>query len=128
MTGGAKRDGFLVARMLSDIVSWPGDKGNQRDKHCIQPGTYFGMLIMFSVRDGMPAAFINDGFLQHMRVAAGAGLGVKYLARQDSHVVGMIGSGDMARTTWKPLRPCGRSPKLRSTVRVRPTPSFTPMK
>jgi alanine dehydrogenase len=99
MTGGAKRDGVVVARMLSDIVSWPGEKGNQREnKHCIQPGTYFGMLIMFSARDGMPMAFINDGFLQHMRVAGGAGLGVKYLARPDSHVVGMIGSGGMART------------------------------
>jgi ornithine cyclodeaminase/alanine dehydrogenase-like protein (mu-crystallin family) len=99
MTGGAKRDGFVVARMLSDIVSWPGEPGNQREnKHCIQPGTYCGMLIMFSARDGMPAAFINDGFLQHMRVAGGAGLGVKYLARQNSQLVGMIGSGGMART------------------------------
>jgi alanine dehydrogenase len=99
MTGGAKRDGVVVARMLSDIVSWPGDKGSQREnKHCIQPGTYFGMLIMFSARDGMPIAFINDGFLQHMRVAGGAGLGVKYLARPDSHVIGMIGSGGMARS------------------------------
>lgn len=99
MTGGAKRDGFVVARMLSDIVSWPGEKGHQREnKHCIQPGTYCGMLIMFSARDGMPAAFINDGFLQHMRVAGGAGLGVKYLARENSQTVGMIGSGGMART------------------------------
>jgi alanine dehydrogenase len=99
MTGGAKRDGFVVARMLSDIVSWPGESGNQREnKHCIQPGTYCGMLFMFSARDGMPAAFINDGFLQHMRVAGGAGLGIKYLARADSKVVGMIGSGGMART------------------------------
>ena len=56
------------------------------------------MLIMFNARDGMPMAFINDGFLQHMRVAGGAGLGVKYLARPDSHMVGMIGSGGMART------------------------------
>jgi len=99
MTGGAKRDGFVVARMLSDIVSWPGEKGNQKEnKHCIQPGTYCGMLIMFSARDGLPAALINDGFLQHMRVAGGAGLGVKYLARQNSHTVGMIGSGGMARS------------------------------
>jgi alanine dehydrogenase len=99
MTGGSKRDGFVVARMLSDIVSWPGEKGNQREnKHCIQPGTYCGMLFMFSARDGMPAAFINDGFLQHMRVAGGAGLGVKYLARPNSESVGMIGSGGMART------------------------------
>jgi alanine dehydrogenase len=99
MTGGARRDGFVVARMLSDVVSWPGENGNQREnKHCIQPGTYFGMLVMFSARDGMPAAFINDGFLQHMRVAGGAGLGVKYLSREDCHTVGMIGSGGMARS------------------------------
>jgi alanine dehydrogenase len=56
------------------------------------------MLILFNARDGMPAAFINDGFLQHMRVAGGAGLGVKYLARENSHTVGMIGSGGMARS------------------------------
>jgi alanine dehydrogenase len=99
MTGGAARDGYVVARMLSDIVSWPGEKGNQREnKHCIQPGTYFGMLVMFNARDGMPVAFINDGYLQHMRVAGGAGLGAKYLAKRDSHTVGMIGSGGMART------------------------------
>lgn len=99
MTGGTRRDGFVVARMLSDVVSWPGEPGNQREnKHCIQPGTYCGLLFMFSTRDGMPAALINDGFLQHMRVAGGAGLGVKYLARQDAHTVGMIGSGGMART------------------------------
>ena len=36
MTGGAKRDGFVVARMLSDIVSWPGSSAEQREnKHCI---------------------------------------------------------------------------------------------
>jgi len=33
-----------------------------------------------------------------MRVGGGAGLGAKYLARDDAHVVGMIGSGGMART------------------------------
>lgn len=99
MTGGARRDGFVVARMLSDIVSWPGPAGQQReDKHCAQPGTYCGLLFMFSVADGLPVALINDGYLQHMRVAGGAGLGAKHLAREDSHVVGMIGSGGMART------------------------------
>jgi len=99
MTGGAKRDGFVVARMLSDVVSWSGKIGQQREnKHCIQPGTYCGLLFMFSARDGMPVALINDGYLQHMRVGAGAGLGVKYLSRKDSQIVGMIGSGGMART------------------------------
>jgi len=99
MTGGTRNDGYVVARMLSDIVSWPGESGQQREnKHCIEPGTYFGMLLMFSAANGMPVAFINDGYLQHLRVAGGAGLGVKYLAKKDSHVVGMIGAGGMART------------------------------
>jgi ornithine cyclodeaminase/alanine dehydrogenase-like protein (mu-crystallin family) len=99
MTGGSRRDGFVIARMLSDIVSWPGEKGEQREnKHCVQPGTYCGLLFMFSARDGMPVALINDGYLQHMRVAGGAGLGVKYLSRMDSRTVGMIGSGGMARS------------------------------
>jgi ornithine cyclodeaminase/alanine dehydrogenase-like protein (mu-crystallin family) len=85
--------------MLSDVVSWPGQPGQQREnKHCIQPGTYCGLLFVFNARNGMPVAIINDGYLQHIRVAGGAGLGVKYLARQDSRTVGMIGSGGMART------------------------------
>jgi len=33
-----------------------------------------------------------------MRVGGGAGIGVKYLSREDSHVVGMLGSGGMARS------------------------------
>ncbi|NIO08283.1 MAG: ornithine cyclodeaminase family protein, partial [Deltaproteobacteria bacterium] len=41
---------------------------------------------------------INDGHLQHMRVGGGAGLGVRYMSREDSRVVAMLGSGGMART------------------------------
>jgi len=33
-----------------------------------------------------------------MRVGGGAGIGVKYLSRADSHQVGMLGSGGMARS------------------------------
>ncbi len=34
--GGNRRDGFVVASMLSDIVSWPGEQGQQKEnKHCI---------------------------------------------------------------------------------------------
>jgi ornithine cyclodeaminase/alanine dehydrogenase-like protein (mu-crystallin family) len=54
--------------------------------------------MLFSTKNGKPLAIINDGVLQHMRVGACAGLGVKHLARTDASVVGMIGSGGMART------------------------------
>ena len=91
---------YLAIRMKSDIVTWPKDPSGTwtEEKYCREPGTYFGLILLLSTRNGEPLAFINDGILQHMRVGGGAGLGAKYLAREDAHVVGMIGSGGMART------------------------------
>ena len=63
-----------------------------------EPGTYCGLIFLCSTRNGEPLAFINDGTLQHMRVGGGAGIGARLLSREDSHVVGMLGSGGMART------------------------------
>ena len=99
MTGGSKQDGMVCARMLSDMVAWPREYGRIREnKYARAPGTFLGLLFLFSAKDATPVAMINDGFLQHLRVGGGAGLGVKYLSRPDSSVVGMIGSGGMART------------------------------
>lgn len=99
MTGGSRRDGYVCARMLSDMVSWPREYGRVREnKYAKVPGTFCGLLFLFSVKDGTPVAMINDGILQHMRVGGGAGLGVKYLSRPDSRTLAMIGSGGMART------------------------------
>jgi alanine dehydrogenase len=93
-------DGFFAIRMKSDIIHWPEDgKGGWTEKKfCREPGTYCGLILLISTENGEPLAFIHDGALQHMRVGGGAGIGVKYLSREDSHVVGMIGSGGMART------------------------------
>lgn len=93
-------DGYFAIRMKSDIMHWPKDEnGNWTEKkYCREPGTYCGLILLISTENAEPLAFINDGNLQHMRVGGGAGLGVKYLSREDSHVVGMLGSGGMART------------------------------
>lgn len=93
-------DGYFAIRMKSDIITWPRDAlGNwTEEKFCREPGTYCGLILLISTRNAEPLAFINDGVLQHMRVAGGAGIGAKYLARPDAHVVGMLGSGGMART------------------------------
>jgi ornithine cyclodeaminase/alanine dehydrogenase-like protein (mu-crystallin family) len=99
MAGGSKKDGYVCARMLSDMVAWPREYGRIREnKYARAPGTFCGLLFLFSAKTGEPVAMINDGVLQHMRVGGGAGLGVKYLSRADSPAVGMIGSGGMART------------------------------
>ena len=91
---------YFAIRMKSDIVSWPrtDDGGWTEEKHCIEPGTYCGLIFLLSTKNGEPLALINDGLLQHFRVGGGAGIGAKYLSREDSEVVGLIGSGGMART------------------------------
>ena len=93
-------DGYMAIRMKSDVINWPrnADGNWTEEKYCISPGTYCGVIFLLSTRNGEPLAFINDGVLQHMRVGGGAGIGVKWLAREDAHVVGMLGSGGMART------------------------------
>jgi alanine dehydrogenase len=99
MTGGSKKDGYVCARMLSDMVAWKREYGRMREnKHAREPGTFCGLLFLFSVKNAVPVVMIKDGFLQHLRVGGGAGLGVKYLSRKDAQIVGMIGSGGMART------------------------------
>jgi ornithine cyclodeaminase/alanine dehydrogenase-like protein (mu-crystallin family) len=106
-------DGYFAIRMKSDIVTWPKDPdGNQtEDKYCRAPGTYCGLIMLVSTRNAEPLAFINDGVLQHMRVGGGAGIGVKYLAREDAAVVGMLGSGGMARTFLEAFK-CVRDIRL----------------
>jgi alanine dehydrogenase len=93
-------DGYFAIRMKSDIMTWPKDENGNwtEEKYCREPGTFCGMIFLLSTRNGEPLAFINDGVLQHMRVGGGAGIGAKYLAREDTHTVGMLGSGGMART------------------------------
>ena len=105
MAGGSRGTGYLCARMLSDMVAWPIVAGHQREnKFAQKPGTFCGLLFLYRAEDGVPVAMIQDGFLQHIRVGGGAGIGARYLSRADSHSVGMIGSGGMARTYLEAFR------------------------
>jgi alanine dehydrogenase len=106
-------DGYFAIRMKSDIITWPQDESGNwtEDKYCREPGTYCGIIFLVSTRNAEPLAFINDGVLQHMRVGGGAGIGAKYLSREDSHVVGMLGSGGMARTFLEAFK-CVRDIRL----------------
>lgn len=98
-------DGIMAIRMKSDVMSWPkfADGSRSEMKYCMQPGTYCGLVMLFSTGNGEPLAMMNDGHLQHMRVGGAAGLGTKLLSRADSHIVGMIGSGGMSRTLLEAL-------------------------
>jgi len=99
MEGASRKLGVFAIRMKSDMLAWENQDGfTVEDKYCMQRGTYCGLIFLLSTRNAEPLALMNDGYLQHMRVGACAGLGTKYLARQNAKVLAMIGSGGMART------------------------------
>lgn len=99
MEGGSATSGYFAIRAKSDVLYEQEYNGvRTQEKYCVQPGTYCGLILLFSIRNGEPLAILSDGYLQHMRVGADAAIGVKYAARQDAHVLGMLGSGGMARS------------------------------
>ena len=86
-------------RMKSDVVSWrQHGEGYVEDKYCVEPGLFCGLVFLFDTNNGEPLAIMNEGYLQHLRVGALAGLGAKYLAVKDAAVVGMLGAGGQARS------------------------------
>jgi ornithine cyclodeaminase/alanine dehydrogenase-like protein (mu-crystallin family) len=98
MEGGSV-GGYFAIRMKSDVIREIEYQGARtQEKYCTRPGLYCGLIFLTDVETGEPLGFINDGVLQHMRVGADGGIGVKYMARGDASVVGMLGSGGMART------------------------------
>jgi len=100
MEGTSRRFSVFATRIKSDIAYWVGGKEgvSTQEKYCQQPGKFCGLILLFSLENGEPLAIMNDGFIQHLRVGATAGLGAKYLAREDATTVAMIGSGGMARS------------------------------
>ncbi len=92
--------GVGAIRINSDIVTNPViGNAQRRVKVPAAPGDrYVGLVLLFSTANGEPLAIFPDGVLQHIRVGATNGLGVKYMAREDSRVLGLLGSGWQAET------------------------------
>ena len=100
MAGVVPKFGMFALRMKFDIhysITHPNG-GRTSEKYCREPGTYCGLIVLATIDNAEPVAILNDGILQHLRVGATAGIAAKHLARQASRVVGMLGSGGMART------------------------------
>jgi alanine dehydrogenase len=60
--------------------------------------TVMAIVLLNSTSTGAPLAVMDGSFLTDMRTGAAGGVASKYLARKDSHTVGMIGVGDQAHT------------------------------
>ncbi len=100
MAGIVRSRNMFALRMKSDITySLPQpDGGLTNDKFCVEPGTYCGLVMLFSTENAEPLAIMTDGVIQHARVASTSAVAAKYLARPGSVSLGIVGSGGMART------------------------------
>lgn len=93
------RVGVTTMRLTSDVLTWPLVGGKQRRvKVPLAAGSkYVGLVFVFSNATGELLAILPDGFMQAIRVGVTNALSAKYLARGDSTIMALYGSGWQAR-------------------------------
>lgn len=95
--GAVEPMGVAALRIKSDNFIQKGPT-SYSDKHAGVEGQFCGLVLLFNTTNGLPLAILNDGHIQHMRVAAAAAVAAKYLAREDSEKLCILGSGGMAHS------------------------------
>ena len=60
--------------------------------------TVLATIILCDPNNSLPVAIMDGTYITNMRTGAAGGVAVKYLARKDSSVIGMIGAGAQAKT------------------------------
>ena len=94
--GAVEPMGIAALRIKSDFFTQTGPT-SYGDKHAGIEGQFCGLVLLFNTTNGLPLAILNDGHIQHMRVAATAAVATKYLARKESQNLCILGSGSMAQ-------------------------------
>ena len=72
------------------LVSWFGD--NEK----LGLPSLTGLTMLFDLKNGFPRALLNARYLTGMRTGAAGAVGVNYLAKQDSKVLLVVGTGVQA--------------------------------
>lgn len=95
MEGGLVDPPVLALRLNSDVIRWEERAGRiVKEKVPVAPGgKWVGLVLLFSAETGEPLAIFPDGVIQRWRVAGTSALAARYLAREDSTVLGVFGSG-----------------------------------
>jgi ornithine cyclodeaminase/alanine dehydrogenase-like protein (mu-crystallin family) len=100
--GGVGKLGVLALRVTSDIVQEQQLHGSVRlEKVPLAQGMFVGLVQLFSAETGELLAIMPDGFIQQVRVGVTSALGMKVMARQNSAVMGLIGSGGQAKAHYR---------------------------
>jgi len=94
MSGLWPEAGVAALRINSDVLVWPTVAGNvRRDRLPTSTGRWTGMIILYSMTTGEPLMMSPDGYISRLRVGATNGLAARYLAKKDSRVMALLGTG-----------------------------------
>jgi ornithine cyclodeaminase/alanine dehydrogenase-like protein (mu-crystallin family) len=100
--GGVGKFGVMALRLTSDIVQEQQLHGSVRlEKVPLAEGMFVGLVQLFSTDTGELLAIMPDGFIQQTRVGVTSALGMKAMARKNSQVLGLIGSGGQAQAHYR---------------------------
>jgi len=101
MEGAVQTTGYFAIRLKLDVsygLEDPTTGAKTHEKYCMEPGTYCGLILLVDANTAEPLALLNDGIVQHLRVAATNALAARYMANPEAGVLGIYGSGGMARS------------------------------
>ncbi len=102
--GGVGKYGVFALRITSTIDQEQRINNSLRlEKLPLAQGLYIGLVQLFSVATGELLAIMPDGFIQQTRVGVTSALGMKAMARKNSQVLGLIGSGGQAKAHYRYL-------------------------
>jgi alanine dehydrogenase len=100
--GGVGKLGVLALRVTSDVVQEQRLHGSVRlEKVPLAKGMFVGLVQLFSAETGELLAIMPDGLIQQVRVGVTSALAMKFMARKNSQVMGLVGSGGQARAHYR---------------------------
>lgn len=101
--GGVGKLGVHALRVTSDIVQEQEIHGSIRLEKVPLAGNglFVGLVQLFSTETGELLAIMPDGLIQQTRVGVTSALAMKIMARTNSEVLGLIGSGGQAKSHYR---------------------------
>jgi alanine dehydrogenase len=81
--------------------------------------TVMALIVLISPETGAPVAIMDGTYLTDVRTGAAGGIAAKYLARKDSKIIGLVGTGNQAKTQLEALCEVFQPELIRVTSRTK---------
>lgn len=83
-------------------LKWVAVFGHNRKKYGVN--SLSSLMVLNDVETGYPIAVMEAGLITAIRTATASGVSVKYLARKNSEVIGLVGAGEQGRNNMKLIK------------------------